>query len=156
MNLDGHILNKFYDEITSPSVQNVLILEDSEYRQKVFSEIYKDAENLYMTDTIEALAHQLYYEDWDCLMLDYDLSLNQDTEKNGFDAIVWLCDNVDRCPKLVIAHSEISTKAVEMLDILGDYVSDDNVLIQIPFSVIDKTYKKMFRRIAELEEKKFT
>lgn len=78
----------------------VLVLEDNEERCKLFCKNMSDWD-ISIVDDVKELKNLLSESKWDVLFLDCELN----RVKTGLDAAIWLSENPDKKPKLVILHS---------------------------------------------------
>jgi CheY-like chemotaxis protein len=85
----------------------ILILEDDHERHALFRQNLK-GHDVHIVEEADACIDLLRDEAWDCLFLDHDLGgtvMAASGPGTGYQVAVWLHNEPDRIPKIVIIHS---------------------------------------------------
>ena len=94
----------------------ILILEDTQERIKQFKETLSKHECTFTDNAYKAIDF-LYCYFWDALFLDHDLGgmvMQESTEKTGYAVALWLHENPEYQPPIIIIHSLNPVGATKM------------------------------------------
>jgi CheY-like chemotaxis protein len=86
---------------------NILILEDSVERQKLFTKKFGE-HILVMVDSAKSAIEELQSQKWDTVMLDHDLGGEYGVDSGpgtGYEVAKWLSENPQHKPHQIIIHS---------------------------------------------------